>query len=115
MGSRQFSFVNISHPEESRSRNVKASVRRHVMADVGRSKRKRARYRIIPLQVAARENAPLMESVNIATAESAPLGRMPPSFQTYLIDTNTRACELISFSKCLFDVAILNLSLESLF
>ncbi|KAL7944227.1 hypothetical protein V8C42DRAFT_326196 [Trichoderma barbatum] len=97
MGSRQFSFVNISHPEESRSRHNLASVRRHVMADVGRSKRKKARYRIIPLKVATIENAPGVKSMDMAATESAPLGRMPPSFQTHLIDTNTRACELISF------------------
>ncbi|KAL7963789.1 hypothetical protein V8C34DRAFT_266572 [Trichoderma compactum] len=97
MGSKQFCFVNISHPEESRSRHNLTYVRRHVMADVGRSKRKKPRYKIIPLQVASREDESEAKPVNIELAESAPLGRMPPSFQTHLVDTNARACELISF------------------
>ncbi|KAK4065974.1 uncharacterized protein Triagg1_8283 [Trichoderma aggressivum f. europaeum] len=97
MGSKQFSFVNISHPEESRSRHNLTYVRRHVMADVGRLKRKKPRYKIIPLQIAPKEDAPGTKPVKIEAAESAPLGRMPPSFQTHLVDTNARACELISF------------------
>ncbi|KAL7937300.1 hypothetical protein V8C35DRAFT_292129 [Trichoderma chlorosporum] len=96
MGSRNFSFVNISHPEERRSRQNLASVRRHVMADVGRAKRKRPRYRVIPLEVVKKEDAPDATSVK-NEAESAPLGRMPPSFQIHLVDTDKRAYELISF------------------
>ncbi|KAL7912598.1 hypothetical protein GGI35DRAFT_440668 [Trichoderma velutinum] len=97
MGTKQFSFVNISHPEESRSRHNLTYVRRHVMADVGRSKRKKPRYKIIPLQVASREDASEANPVKTEAAESASLGRMPPSFQTHLVDSNARACELISF------------------
>ncbi|UKZ80346.1 hypothetical protein TrVFT333_008104 [Trichoderma virens FT-333] len=97
MGSRQFSFVNISHPEEGRSRHNLASVRRHVMADVGRSRRKKPKYRVVPLQIVTREDDSSVKTVITATAESTPLGRMPPSFQTHLIDTNARACELISY------------------
>ncbi|KAL6808849.1 hypothetical protein GGI42DRAFT_316582 [Trichoderma sp. SZMC 28013] len=97
MGSKQFSFVNISHPEEGRSRHNLTHIRRHVMADVGRSKRKKPRYKIIPLQVASGEDESQAKPVNIELAELAPLARMPPSFQTHLVDTNARACELISF------------------
>ncbi|KAJ4859258.1 fungal specific transcription factor domain-containing protein [Trichoderma breve] len=97
MGSKQFSFVNISHPEESRSRHNLAYIRRHVMADVGRSKRKKPRFKIIPLEVASSGDASEAKPVKIEAAESPPLGRMPPSFQLHLVDTNARACELISF------------------
>ncbi|KAL6880844.1 hypothetical protein J3F83DRAFT_720033 [Trichoderma novae-zelandiae] len=95
--SRQFSFVNISHPEEGRSRRVLASVRRHVMADVGRAKRKKAKWKIIPLQMASGGKSPGAGAAHVETDESAPLARMPPSFQTHLIDTDTHACALISF------------------
>lgn len=111
MGSKQFSFVNISHPEEGRSRHNLTHIRRHVMADVGRSKRKKPRYKIIPLQVASGEDESQAKPVNIELAELAPLARMPPSFQTHLVDTNARACELISFSKCLVHTARLSLLL----
>lgn len=97
--SRQFSFVNISRPEEGRSRRVLTSVRRHVMADVGRSKRKRAKWKIVPLEIASRDTSPNGDAAHIETSESAPLARMPPSFQTHLIDTDAHACELITFSK----------------
>lgn len=113
MGSKQFSFVNISHPEESRNRHNLAYVRRHVMADVGRSKRKKPRYKIIPLEVASREDASEAKPVKIEAAESPPLGRMPPSFQLHLVDANARACELVSFSKCLTIRFVYNCYLES--
>ncbi|KAL7810888.1 hypothetical protein V8C26DRAFT_437736 [Trichoderma gracile] len=95
--SRQFSFVNISHPEEGRSRRVLTSVRRHVMADVGRSKRKRAKWKIVPLEISSRNASPEGDAAHIETSESPPLARMPPSFQTHLIDADTHACELINF------------------
>ncbi|RFU76141.1 hypothetical protein TARUN_6083 [Trichoderma arundinaceum] len=97
MASKHLSFVNISHPDEGRSRDVKASVRRHVMADIGRSRRKRAKYRIITLQITAGETAPDAKPVNTTAVEPTPIGRMPPSFQTFLVNSDARACELINF------------------
>lgn len=45
------SFVNISHPGEVRSRRVQGVIRRHVMKDIGRSRRKHPRVEIVPLEL----------------------------------------------------------------
>ncbi|KAH0494512.1 hypothetical protein TgHK011_001129 [Trichoderma gracile] len=95
--SRQFSFVNISHPEEGRSRRVLTSIRRHVMADVGRAKRKRAKWKIIPLEISNRNASSEGDAAPYETSELPSLARMPPSFQTYLINADAHACELINF------------------
>ncbi|KAM0512978.1 hypothetical protein ACHAPE_008338 [Trichoderma viride] len=97
MVSRHLSFVNISRPDEGQSKRTKALVRRHVMADVGRSRRKKAKYKIVPLQVAAPNLSSDTIPAAAAAAESFPLVRMPPSFQTFLIGDNSRASELITF------------------
>ena len=57
-------FVNVSHPGEVRSRHVQKAIRRHVMKDIGRVRRKRPRAEIIPLEV--REQPP------VVAAEEAP-------------------------------------------
>lgn len=98
MVSRHLSFVNISRPDEGQSKRTKALVRRHVMADVGRSRRKKAKYKIIPLQLAATNTSSDAIPENAAAAEFLPLVRMPPSFQTFLIGGDARASELITFS-----------------
>jgi hypothetical protein len=97
--SKQFAFVNISHPEEGRSRRVLTSVRRHVMADVGRAKRKRPKWKIVPLEISSRGRSPEGNAAHVDTSETPPLARMPPSFQTHLVDPDTHACELINFSE----------------
>lgn len=97
MVSRHLSFVNISRPDEGQSKRTKALVRRHVMADVGRSRRKKAKYKVIPLQVATTNSSPDAIPAIAEAAESPPLVRMPPSFQTFLIGRDARASELITF------------------
>ncbi|KAL7921788.1 hypothetical protein ACQKWADRAFT_294466 [Trichoderma austrokoningii] len=97
MVSRHLSFVNISRPDQGQSKRTKALVRRHVMADVGRSRRKKAKYKIIPLQVAATDTSSDTTPTDAAAVESLPLVRMPPSFQTFLIGSDARASELITF------------------
>ncbi|KAK1251254.1 hypothetical protein MKX07_005809 [Trichoderma sp. CBMAI-0711] len=95
--SKQIAFVNISHPEEGRSRRVLTSVRRHVMADVGRAKRKRPKWKIVPLEISSRGRSPEDDAAHFDASETPPLARMPPSFQTHLVDPDTHACELINF------------------
>ncbi|KAL6910202.1 hypothetical protein GGI43DRAFT_389551 [Trichoderma evansii] len=97
MVSRHLSFINISRPDESQSKRTRALVRRHVMADVGRSRRKKAKYKIISFNVAATNDPPDTMPANTAAAELTPLVRMPPSFQTFLIGNDARASELITF------------------
>ncbi|KAL9489677.1 hypothetical protein ACSS6W_001954 [Trichoderma asperelloides] len=97
MGAKHLSFINISRPDEGQSKRTKALVRRHVMADVGRSRRKKAKYKIIPLQVAATNTSSDVVPVNAEAAEPLPLVRMPPSFQTFLTGGDARASELITF------------------
>ncbi|PNP38940.1 hypothetical protein TGAMA5MH_09164 [Trichoderma gamsii] len=99
MVSRHLSFVNISRPDEGQSKRTKALVRRHVMADVGRSRRKKAKYKIIPLQIAATNPSSGTVPANAAAAELLPLVRMPPSFQSCHIGDDSRASELITFSQ----------------
>lgn len=99
MVSRHLSFVNISCPDESQSKRTKTLVRRHVMADVGRSRRKRAKYKIIPLQVATTNTSSDTIPATAEAAESLPLVRMPPSFQTFLVGDDARASDLITFSE----------------
>jgi hypothetical protein len=51
MGRNDIAFVNISHPADIRRHRVQASIRRHVMKDIGVSRRKKPRAHVIPLQL----------------------------------------------------------------
>ncbi|KAF4468831.1 hypothetical protein FALBO_4279 [Fusarium albosuccineum] len=44
-------FVNLSHPDDIRRHDIQKGIRRHVMADVGQSRRKRPRHVVIPLEI----------------------------------------------------------------
>lgn len=47
----EVAFVNVSHPGQIRSRRVQGEIRRHVMKDIGRARRKKPRVQVIPLEV----------------------------------------------------------------
>ncbi|KAJ9144729.1 hypothetical protein NKR23_g5858 [Pleurostoma richardsiae] len=44
-------FVNVSHPDDIRDRAVQTDIRRHVMRDIGKSRRRRRRPTIVPLEL----------------------------------------------------------------
>ncbi|KAM5378797.1 hypothetical protein ACJZ2D_004270 [Fusarium nematophilum] len=44
-------FINLSHPDDVRRRDVQAGIRRHVMTDIGRSRRKKPQHVVIPLEI----------------------------------------------------------------
>ncbi|KAJ3550113.1 hypothetical protein NM208_g143 [Fusarium decemcellulare] len=44
-------FVNLSHPDDIRRRDIQKGIRSHVMADVGQSRRKKPRHVVIPLEI----------------------------------------------------------------
>ncbi|CAG9977263.1 unnamed protein product [Clonostachys byssicola] len=48
-------FVNLSHPDDIRQHDIQDGIRRHVLAGVGRSRRKRPRHAVIPLEIMAPE------------------------------------------------------------
>ncbi|RSL85663.1 hypothetical protein CEP52_016076 [Fusarium oligoseptatum] len=44
-------FVNLSHPDDIRRHDVQKGIRRHVMTNVGQSRRKKPRHIVIPLEI----------------------------------------------------------------
>jgi len=103
-------FINLSHPGDIQDRDVQAGIRRHVMKDIGRSRRKRKRAVVVPLQIR-------MQSAtrNPETMEGDVLGN--PLDRTILsniclglslsinpcgilgVDLDSRALQIVHFSK----------------
>ncbi|KAI9168072.1 FAD-dependent monooxygenase CTB5 [Paramyrothecium foliicola] len=50
---RDIMFVHIAHPKDAKRQEVQSGIRRHVMLDTARSRRKRPRYITIPLEIGA--------------------------------------------------------------
>jgi len=55
-------FVHLSHPDDMRDRSLQTSIRRHVMRDIGRARRKRQRAVVVPLEVELAVPAPEAEA-----------------------------------------------------
>lgn len=101
-------FVNVSHPSEIQNHNVQTSIRRHVMREIGRSRRKRARPKIIPLEVQIRT-----QDHESAEQSECALESCDSSFQIYDhglyrnprgsgilgIDLDEEALQVVQFSK----------------
>ncbi|KAH8657758.1 hypothetical protein BX600DRAFT_438946 [Xylariales sp. PMI_506] len=51
----QITFVNVSHPAEFQAAEIQVGIRRHVMKNVGKARRRRHRPIIIPLQLRTHE------------------------------------------------------------
>jgi hypothetical protein len=101
-------FVTVSHPDEIHNRKIQTSIRRHVMRDIGRSRRKKPRPRIIPLevQVATEERESVenrefgLESDYLAgeTHENG-LYRSPKGSGILGIELDEEALQVVQFSK----------------
>ncbi|KAK7221366.1 hypothetical protein V2G26_009369 [Clonostachys chloroleuca] len=48
-------FINLSHPDDIRQRDIQNGIHRHVMAGVGQLRRKKPRHVVIPLEIMAPE------------------------------------------------------------
>jgi hypothetical protein len=101
-------FVNVSHPGELQKRNVQTSIRRHVMRDIGRSRRKKPRHKIIPLEVRVAENERQNEKIGERNLESHHqlnenfvygLYRSPRGSGILGIELDEDALQIVQFSK----------------
>lgn len=103
----QLTFVNLSHPSDLQKRNVQKNIRHHVMKRIGRSRRKRPRATVIPLQVRTespgripdRERASLTE---IADASGKDVHLSPSRSLNpcgMLGDLDARTLQILHFSK----------------
>lgn len=82
-----FTFVNISHPDEAQGKATQRLVRRRVMRDIGKSRRKR-------------KDAPAMSFALQATREPQRSSSIRPALSSnpFPMDFNSRAQELMNFS-----------------
>lgn len=109
-----FAFIHSSHPDDSRRRNSQTAIRRHVMRDIGKSRRRKRRPIIIPLAVSTadprREHHDHMyvqagnpSPVDFATAiSSVPVERPDRSLGPlgdFVVEIDFRVRELLQFSK----------------
>ncbi|KAH7136397.1 hypothetical protein EDB81DRAFT_693487 [Dactylonectria macrodidyma] len=65
-------FINLSHPDDIRRRDIQVGIRRHVMADIGQSRRKRPRHFVVPLEI----NTLQLNGGQFQPEERSPDGRM---------------------------------------
>jgi hypothetical protein len=100
-------FVNVSHPGEVQNRSVQTSIRRHVMRGIGRSRRKKARPRIIPLEVrvATQERGSEYGVCSLESLGSSSethmhgLYRSPKGSGILGIELDEEALQVVQFSK----------------
>jgi hypothetical protein len=101
-------FVNVSHPAEVQNHKVQTNIRRHVMRDIGRSRRKKARHKIVPMEFRALpENRNSTETPQI-TLQSQPLSIEGYNLRLYQspegsgilgMELDENAMQIVQFSK----------------
>jgi hypothetical protein len=103
LGEQDLVFITISQPDHLRQKATQKKIRRHVMSQVGRSRKKRPKFFTVALEISA--NA-AEASTSVAGKEnpvnSLKRTRVPrPIFPygTFAVDPTPRARELIHFSK----------------
>lgn len=104
-------FVHLTHPDDIRDRRVQTGIRRHVMKDIGRSRRGRPRHRVIPLEVALPGQIASIELDRRLDTRPGKMTRRKDakaSFRllssinflgSYPVEPDQRALELLDFSK----------------
>jgi hypothetical protein len=113
-------FVNVSHPGEIQKRHVQTSIRRHVMRDIGRSRRKKPRHKIVTLEFRVPENQPVPEETEECDLENHQfsaktyrdgLYRSPKGSGILGIELDEDALQVVQFSKTpLVDLGFLRTS-----
>ena len=104
-------FVHLTHPDDIRDRKVQTGIRRHVMKDIGRSRRQRPRHHVVPLEVVIPgqtgsgevERRPEPHSGKLTRRREAKASfRVLSSLNfvgSYPVEPDQRALELLHFSK----------------
>jgi hypothetical protein len=87
-------FVNIMQPGQLQQRETRRAIRRRVMRDIGKSRRKRSR--------------PITVSIDIppATFTHPGISKSLYDYSQYAVEPDTRARQLLHFSRHLFIVSI---------
>jgi hypothetical protein len=82
-----FTFINVSHPDEARGKAAQRLIRRRVMRDIGKSRRKR-------------KDAPTMSFALQASREPQRSSSLRPALSSnpFPMDFDFRAQELMNFS-----------------
>lgn len=99
----RFSFINVSHPNDAQNKDVQAGIRRHVMKDIGRLRRKRPRAIVIPLhmRIYSPDEAHSRRVVELAhPSGDLHLSRSPNPHGILGVDLNARALEIVHYSRC---------------
>ncbi len=103
-----FTFINASHPEETKQKTTQHAIRRHVMTRVADSRRKRPRTWTLTLRIpqvnSYEKNGTVPNGPDPCAHQQhkAPLPRLvyqsPHSYGLFPVDTDSRARQLIHFS-----------------
>lgn len=102
LGEQGLVFITISQPDHLKQKATQKKIRRHVMSQVGRSRKKKPKFLTVALEISANA-AQASTSLGEKDKSSNPLirTRVPrPLFPygTYAVDPTPRARELIHFS-----------------
>jgi hypothetical protein len=96
-------FVNVSHPDDIRDRAVQTDIRRHVMRDIGKSRRRRRRPTIVPLELV--EDQPSNEQEKPPAVYGGEIKQSSPAIHSLgpgcclPLEPDSRTLELFHFSK----------------
>lgn len=71
MGKQNFTFISFTDPDDVRGSGLQKQIRRHIMRDVGRSRRRKPRYERVELEVAFLESLSDDLAKNEVLSESA--------------------------------------------
>jgi len=96
-------FINVSHPGQLRHRETQKAIRRRVMRDIGKSRRKRSRPATVPIVVpppciSSRISVDAMGDQDVVRRVASISKQLQP-YGYFAVEPNARARQLLHFSK----------------
>lgn len=107
-------FIHLSHPDDSRRRSLQTTIRRHVMRDIGKSRRRKRRPVTIPLTLPANEtrsdhhdhryvhvrnSSPFEIAARVSSVYAGHPDRSLGPLGSFVIEPDVRVRQLFHFSK----------------
>lgn len=99
-------FINVSHPGQMRQRETQKAIRRRVMRDIGKTRRKRSRPITVDIVIPPSgiprdipEDYLASEDGAARRAQSTDIAKSLHPFGYYAIEPDARARQLFHFSK----------------
>lgn len=105
----EVTFINVSNPSKFRQKEIQTAIRRHVMRDIGKSRRKQLRTFAVSINMAPPSSPSdiagieLQRTRNIFDAVACTnIGKSLHPYGYFAAEPDPRARQLIHFSKGLY-------------